>query len=64
MRNKKKQMSVIFVWDMLEHYIHPLNQVQPFCKNKEKVYLLLTSTISELNNIPKCSSYYSIDKKA
>lgn len=42
---------------------HPINQVQPFCHHNKKVYLLLTLTTSELNNIPKRANRYSIDKK-
>lgn len=32
-------------------------------QNKEKVYLLLTPTTSELNNVPQRSNYYSMDKE-
>ena len=41
---------------------HPINQVQPFCKAYNKVYLLLTPTNSELNNDPKRAESFSIDK--
>lgn len=40
---------------------HPINQVQPFCKSNNKVYLLLTQTDSELNNDPKRAETFSID---
>lgn len=45
---------------------HPLNQVQPFLKEnvvrKEKTYLLLSKTDSELNNVPQIANIYSCDK--
>lgn len=64
--NRKKQEEAnvgYFYWGYGGTLCHPLNQVQPFCENKEKVYLLLTPTTSELNNTPHRSNYYSIDKK-
>lgn len=63
-RKKQEESSVgYFCWGYGGTLCHPLNQVQPFCKNKEKVYLLLTPTTSELNNVPQRSNYYSIDKE-
>lgn len=45
---------------------HPLNQVQPFLEEnvlrKEKTYLLLSKTPSELNNVPQIAKMYSCDK--
>jgi len=45
---------------------HPLNQVQPFLTEnvlrKEKTYLLLSKTHSELNNAPQIARMYSCDK--
>lgn len=41
---------------------NPSSQVQPFCKNVDKVYLLLTPTPSELYNDPKRSEEFSTDK--
>lgn len=64
--NRKKQEEAdvgYFYWGYGGTLCHPLNQVQPFCKGKEKVYLLLTPTTSELNNVPQRSSYYSTDKE-
>ncbi len=41
--------------------LHPLNQIEPFCKNK-KVYLLLTKTPSKFLNDAKRADYFSKDK--
>lgn len=45
---------------------HPLNQVQPFLEKnvsrKEKTFLLLSKTYSELNNDPQIARMYSCDK--
>ena len=42
-------------------FIHPTNQVQPFCKDKD-VYLLLTRTKSNYTKNTSKSLYYSVDK--
>lgn len=63
-RKKKEEKDNGFIyWGYGGTLCHPLNQVQPFCKNSKKVYLLLTPTNSELNNEPKKSNYFSIDNK-
>lgn len=64
--NRKKEEEIntnYFCWGYGGVLCHPLNQVQPFCKDKDKVYLLLTPTTSELNNKPTRSKEYSIDNK-
>lgn len=62
-RKKQEEINIgYFYWGYGGTLCHPLNQVQPFCENKEKVYLLLTPTISELNNEPNRSEKYSLDK--
>lgn len=63
-RKKQEEATAgYFCWGYGGTLCHPLNQVHPFCKDKEKVYLLLTPTSSELNNVPERSKYYSTDKK-
>ncbi len=61
---KRKQQEIkdnhCCFWGYGGTLLHPLNQVQPFCKNK-KVYLLLVRTKSNLYNENRRADYYSID---
>ena len=44
---------------------HPLNQVQPFLKSNalknQKTHLVMTKTLSKLNNTPSAATMYSVD---
>ncbi len=63
--NRKKLEEInngYICWGYGGTLCHPINQVQPFCKDYNKVYLLLTPTHSELNNDPKRAKSFSFDK--
>lgn len=62
-KKEEEQKTGYIYWGYGGTLCHPLNQVQPFCNDNNKIYLLLTPTSSELNNEPKRSNYFSIDNK-
>ena len=62
-KKEEERKSGHIYWGYGGTLCHPLNQVQPFCSNNKKVYLLLTPTNSELNNEPKKSNSFSTDNK-